>query len=817
MSLLNPVLAFGLACTAIPIVLHLLMRARPKKHVFPALRLIQKRRRQNVRRIRLRHLWLLMLRVLVLAILVLALTRPSLPAASYGLNLRESITLTAIIVTAFAAYFLIMAHWRKQGLANHEIASRRTTLRGTVGAVGLLLTLVLIAWPYQQRVAAAITAPLPEVAPNLPVAAVFVFDTSQSMEYRLEGRTRLDEVKEMATAHLSALPRQSRIAIADSSGTLPVLFQADLAGARARIESLSTSPDSVPLNERLRAAMKLLEDDRNRMLSSTGETANTPASDRLIREIYVFTDLYRSAWTEASSRLLREELARLPWVNLYLIDAGVEQPRNVALTGMKLSDEEVSGDGEVIVEASVISQGFDNQDVGVEFYSSGVNSEPVEREQSTVRLRDGTGQRLLFRAEVTEGEILRGEVRLVASDPLSIDNRLWLTIGTRPAVRVLLVAPARNRTNPSAEGSQAFEMFNLLKVLGFDVTFLPAHELDSVDLTETDLVILQNVSAPVERTWKQLQQFVSNGGGLLSILGSAKFDGASGISSVSWNTGEAQKILPGRLDVVRRFRPACGLDVKDSSSPVLKDFTTQGVAADVALIPVWRCWHVEPAADARVLVRFTDERASAAVIERSFGKGRSAVFTTAGHLEFDEQKQWNRLPGEWPFLVLVNRLVLYLSGRTESKFNFTPNEPVILENDIEQPVGEYLLRTPSGAQIPGSARADSDSLWIDGVSELGHYLIKPRDESRPISFSVNHDPGESDFARATQTDLDNLLGEKRYSVARNVDDLTRSVTAGRLGVEVFPIILGILIALFSLELLSGNRFYEADLEAESGK
>ena len=113
MSLLNPALIFGFACAAIPIVLHLMMRTRPKKLLFPALRLIQKRRRQNVRRIRLRHFWLLLLRVLVLAILVVALLRPSLPAAQYGLNFRESLTLGVILAAAVAAYLYIMARWRR--------------------------------------------------------------------------------------------------------------------------------------------------------------------------------------------------------------------------------------------------------------------------------------------------------------------------------------------------------------------------------------------------------------------------------------------------------------------------------------------------------------------------------------------------------------------------------------------------------------------------------------------------------------------------------------------------------------------------------
>lgn len=815
MSLLNPALIFGLACAAIPIVLHLMMRAKPKKLLFPALRLIQKRRRQNVRRIRLRHLWLLLLRVFVLAILVAALMRPSLPAAQYGLNFKESLTLAVILAAAAAAYFLIMARWRKQGIANHVIASRRTSLRGILGVVGLLLCLLLIGWPYQKRVAAAITAPLPEVSPDLPVAAVFLFDTSQSMEYRQDGKTRLDEVKELANKHLSTLPRQSRIAVADSSGTLPVLFQADVAGAQKRIESLETSPKFVPLNDRLRAALRLQEDDRKRTLAAAGQNATGLATDRLIREIYIFTDLSRSAWTEASAKLLREELERLAWASVYLIDVGVEEPRSIALAGLKLSDEEVSSDGGFVVEGSVVSQGFDGQEVTIEFYTHGLNSEPVERGQSTVKLKNGTGQPLQFAAEVTSEKILLGEMRLVTSDPLAIDNQLQFTIGTRPPLRVLLIAPAPSARAQGVEDGAGFELFTLLTSSGVEVKFLPAHKLDTAELTGTDIVVLVNVPAPSERTWKQLHQFVSAGGGLIGFLGSAAFDGGRGIQVGPWTTPEALAVLPGKLDVVRLFRNPCGLDVKDAGNPLLAEFDVQGAAADVALIPVWKCWNVEPADDARVMVRFTDDRSTPAVVERGIGRGRAALFTTAGNLEFDERKQWNGLARTSPFFVLVNRLALFITGRTDAKFNFYANDAVILENDRERPIRDYLLRKPSGAQLPGNAAADSDSIWIEDANELGHYLIKPRGEGRPISFSVNHDSGESNFSRVTTTDLDNLFGEGRYSVARDVESLTRSVTAGRLGVEVFPLILGIVLILFCLELLSANQFYEADNDAAS--
>ena len=49
MTLIHPWIIWFLLLGIIPILLHLLLRAKPKKLIFPALRLIQNRRRQNVR------------------------------------------------------------------------------------------------------------------------------------------------------------------------------------------------------------------------------------------------------------------------------------------------------------------------------------------------------------------------------------------------------------------------------------------------------------------------------------------------------------------------------------------------------------------------------------------------------------------------------------------------------------------------------------------------------------------------------------------------------------------------------------------------
>ncbi|OHB71129.1 MAG: hypothetical protein A2V70_14295 [Planctomycetes bacterium RBG_13_63_9] len=77
MTFVHPLLLAGTALVALPIVLHLIMRQRPKRLEFPALRFIQKRHDANRRRLRLQHLLLLLLRAAVIALLACALAQPS--------------------------------------------------------------------------------------------------------------------------------------------------------------------------------------------------------------------------------------------------------------------------------------------------------------------------------------------------------------------------------------------------------------------------------------------------------------------------------------------------------------------------------------------------------------------------------------------------------------------------------------------------------------------------------------------------------------------------------------------------------------------
>jgi hypothetical protein len=78
MTFLNLAFLYGALAIAVPIVLHLIMRQKPKLLEFPALRFIQKRHDLNQRRLKLRHLLLLLLRAGAIAFLALALARPTI-------------------------------------------------------------------------------------------------------------------------------------------------------------------------------------------------------------------------------------------------------------------------------------------------------------------------------------------------------------------------------------------------------------------------------------------------------------------------------------------------------------------------------------------------------------------------------------------------------------------------------------------------------------------------------------------------------------------------------------------------------------------
>ena len=75
-TLANPALLWGMAACAGPVVIHLLLRSRPRPQPFPAMQFLLASQTASIREHRLKHLLLLLLRMAAIALIALALARP---------------------------------------------------------------------------------------------------------------------------------------------------------------------------------------------------------------------------------------------------------------------------------------------------------------------------------------------------------------------------------------------------------------------------------------------------------------------------------------------------------------------------------------------------------------------------------------------------------------------------------------------------------------------------------------------------------------------------------------------------------------------
>jgi hypothetical protein len=96
MTFIHPLLLGGLLLIGIPVLIHMVMRQKPKHLLFPAVRFLLQKQQSNRRRLQLRHLLLLALRIILIAAVCLALARPRI--LNERLNLAADRPVAAVLV-----------------------------------------------------------------------------------------------------------------------------------------------------------------------------------------------------------------------------------------------------------------------------------------------------------------------------------------------------------------------------------------------------------------------------------------------------------------------------------------------------------------------------------------------------------------------------------------------------------------------------------------------------------------------------------------------------------------------------------------------
>lgn len=809
MTTLHPNLLYFLLLGLIPVLLHLLLKAKPKKLIFPALFLIRNRQKQNVQRMRLKHFWLMLLRVLVVVSLVVAVARPRIPPANYWPTTTEWFTLGIIAGTCLTLWFWFTARWKRQRLAPFLAQHKRTLLRAYIVGGAIVATLLFFVWPFQQRVFAQIQDPHPVVQDNVPVASVLIFDTSSSMQYRHSGQTRLETAREIALEHLKRLPSGSRVAIADTSNSNPINFLPDQTAISSRLSAMEVKPLTIPINERLRTALELQKEDQGKILAEAGEVSETEKQDSFLREIVVFSDMGPAGWQVNETNLLKSELEKESNVALFLIDVSVPSPVNTSLTDLRMAESVITAGSELRVQAMVNSTARDLSQVTVDLSLPGDTGKLVRKSSQSVELRGTDGTIAQLTAGGLSGNVVQGELRLKNNDPLDFDNVLYFTVEIQPPQEVLVVSDTAADAQFWSKALAPTGMEKLGRAK-YRCTQVGPTRLATLDLRKYSGVCLINVRSLPEATWKKLADYVEEGGGVAVGLGKV-------VDMVSYDQPAAQSFLPGQLQGHVVLNPPEFIDLNNKlDHPLLRKFADWG-AQDITTIEIRHIWRVKPVLGGSVIAWYTYANKSPAILERVHGKGRTVMVTTAvsRSASGDSGDEWNDLPTRWSFLAFADQTMKYLSRQSQGNFHYICGEDAVIRLDSQNPVRDYLLRKPNSQQLPGENSPAKSTLLIRKVDQLGHYrfLDATPGSSFERGFSVNPSPRESLLTPISTTQLDDILGKDRYSLGKTFDQLEKRGLGGRpIGIEVFPFLIFLLWLVFTGEHLAANRFYETELK-----
>ncbi|MCE9525750.1 MAG: BatA domain-containing protein [Planctomycetales bacterium] len=787
MAFLNVSLLLGGALFAIPVVLHLIMRQKPKHLVFPALRFVKERRQSNTRRLQLRHWLLLALRCAAILVPALALARPSVSSALWG----NYLTLGTMGL-AFAAVLLFL-----------YVAAVRKLSRYLIGGLALLATL-LGAVILFTGIRALIGGKPVLGDQEAPVAAVLVIDTSPRMEFRQENKRRLEVAQETAAWLIKQLPGDSEVAVVDSRPGA-ASFAIDRTAAEKAIERLRATGTPRPLVEVLAAAIQLVEQKQQAR-----------------KEIYVLSDLTEAAWKTNQPAEIQKTLTDHPQVQLYVIDVGSERPKNFSLGDLQLSSQILPPEGQLVIETQVRSAGvggsktvellLEQPDPTLPIIRNGKVVLPTAqlRGQETVQLEPGGSQQVKFVVKKLPSGSTQGTVRLVGEDGLALDDVRHFAIEVQPDWPVLIVAPPGVKTKTHIVALQGNTRAKL------QVTAVPQEELISRDFSSYRAICIMDPLPVSADVWEKLAAYAEKGNGIAILLGH------NAQPLASFQEEAAAKVLGGKL--TRQTRSGGDLYLAPSSydHPILAPF--REIEANVPWndFPVYYHWNLDDLApSARSILPFGNNKP--ALVENRLGRGKVLVMTTplTDPLQPRGRPCWNELwfgSDPWPGFMLWNEMLVYLVGTGEVRLNYHTGETAVLTNDPAVFPERYQLFTPLDEPVDVLAR--DERVTVRFTDNPGAYRLRGQ-RGGPLvrGFAVNLPADLGDLTRLPKEKLEDLLGKDRFQFARSRDEINRAVGADRIGSEFYPLLITLLALVLGLEQTLANRFYkdEGGVERAEGR
>jgi hypothetical protein len=172
---------------------------------------------------------------------------------------------------------------------------------------------------------------------------------------------------------------------------------------------------------------------------------------------------------------------------------------------------------------------------------------------------------------------------------------------------------------------------------------------------------------------------------------------------------------------------------------------------------------------------------------------------------------WSELPLRWSYLLLAESVVRHLAGAAEVQFNYAAGmTPTIDLPRAGRPTQLALVDPKKEVVRVPIEDAKLMRLRMPTAKWIGHYRADAAAGASKFAagYSANAPDSESALEPADPAKVEQLLGQDKIKVARDLESLQRSVDGDRVGADLFPWVMLLLLVVVSVESWLANRFYK---------
>jgi hypothetical protein len=663
----------------------------------------------------------------------------------------------------------------------------------------LLRTLVIaaivvaVAEPYIERAGAIFS-------PGGNTHRVIVIDSSYSMAYKSNDRTRFDQAKEWAKQIVEhAVPGDGFTLVQMAAPprvivSTPALESEPIRTEIENLELLHTGADVLSTLGEIRKLVDAVRRDSPRLTHT---------------EVYFFSDMQRASWAPASGGAARADLltraADLASVaRLHIVDLGQPNVDNLAVTTLQLRAPFVTVGRSVDLTATL--RDFGHESRKQQAVDLVVDGHAADRRYVNIPAGGETNVQFSHRFEMPGEHAV--EIR-APGDALEIDNRRYLVVNVRKAVRVLCIdgRPAGDPTKASV-----YALSHALLANGdsserapLDVVVAPESALMERNVAGYDCVMLSNVTQFTDSEARLLDNYVRHGGSLVFFLGDR-------IRSENYNhalVDVPHPVLPARLGEAAK-NTAGRLDPRNYEHPIVRPFRGQEKAGLLGS-PVEKYVKVkplDPEAVGRASPRDADLKQNPPqvalalgngdplIVTRIDGRGRVVLVTTSA------DNSWTMLPAWGTYLPLVRQILDWCLAGQEGPRNVAVGDS--LESSVKTPsaLATLTVERPDGHRrnVRLNIQGDYASWSYDETRISGFYTAQFSPPlAAPQLFAVNVVTAESDLTSIPADELQNdvLAGVSiDYRTAWQAGGTRLAIadsTTGQLQVDLLYAVAGLLL------------------------